>query len=234
MAQVKPITPTLLDTYLTCPRQYMAKYVTREVVFKQNAAAAKGDRIHKSVEDTLKNKAPLTEEASFMQPLVDWCFNLASNPNIEMFVERTLAIDKNLNPMALPEGFKPWEYDIYMYAKADVFFVDHELGRNIIVDWKTGKPKDAHTQSRILSLTATKSTGYTSNKCLWVHCCHNELREEHIELVELTPLNVLFENIRRYETACVSNSFPAIRNGLCNKYCDVVKCEHNGNYVGNK
>lgn len=232
MAQVKPITPTLLDTFLTCPNQYRAKYITREVVFKQNEAAAKGDRIHKSVEDTLKHGVPLTEEAAFMQPLVNWCTALASDPNIEMFVERTLAIDHDLNPMALPEGFKPWEYNIYMYAKADVFFVDHNQGRNIIVDWKTGKPKDAHTQSNILSLTATKSTGYTSNECLWVHCCHNELRNTHTELVELSPLNILFENINRYKEACKNDQFPAIRNGLCNKYCDVVSCIHNGAYKG--
>lgn len=70
MATPLPITPSLLNTFLTCPRQYEAKYITKEVVFQQNDAARYGDMVHKSVEDTLKSGAALVPDAEFMSPLV--------------------------------------------------------------------------------------------------------------------------------------------------------------------
>ena len=41
---------TSMSCFATCPRQYEAKYVTKEVKFEQGEAAAWGDEVHKALE----------------------------------------------------------------------------------------------------------------------------------------------------------------------------------------
>lgn len=232
MANILPITPTLLNTFLTCPRQYEAKYITKEVVFQQNEAAAYGDRIHKAVEAALKLNAALTPEAMYMQPLVNWCRSLAAQPGVEMLVEESLAVTRELLPCGW-FGDKARGLPAWQRGKADVFFIDHTNKMNIIVDWKTGKPKDDKTQSHLLSLCATKRTGYSKSSCLWVFCAKDDLYAQTIDLIDLTPINEHLANVRAYEQACKDNAFPALRNGLCGKWCDVTSCIHNGKNPAN-
>lgn len=226
MATPLPISPSLLNTFLLCPRQYEAKYITKEVTFTPNEAAAYGDRVHKSVEAALKLTAALTPEAAFMQPLVDWCRTLASQDGVEMHVEEKLAITHTFQSCGWAgpsRAEKAWQRGI-----ADVFFIDHVNKLNIIVDWKTGKPKDDKTQSHLLSLCATKRTGYPRTVCLWVFCTKDSLYSQTLDLLDLTPVNTHLANVLAYEQACANNAFPAVRNGLCGKWCDVTSCIHNG------
>ncbi|EIO6575269.1 PD-(D/E)XK nuclease family protein [Escherichia coli] len=220
-----PITPSLLNTFLTCPRQYEAKYITKEVVFQQTEAAAYGDRIHKAVESVLKHGAALTPEAEFMQPLVDWCRSMAARPGTEMFVEEKLAVTHALAPCSWrgDKGMAPWQRGI-----ADVFFIDHTNKLNIVVDWKTGKLKDDRTQQHILSLCASRKTGYSKTLCMWVFVKEEDLITHVLNLEGLDPIAVHLQNVKAYEEACANNHFPAIRNGLCGKWCDVLSCVHNG------
>lgn len=229
MATPLPITPSLLNTFLTCPRQYEAKYITKEVVFQQNDAARYGDMVHKSVEDTLKSGAALVPDAEFMSPLVNWCRMVAAQPGVTMEVECKLCITRNLVPTtwkAKPPN-RPWLRGI-----ADVFFKDDTNRMNIIVDWKTGKPKHDKTQANILSLCASKVTGYTKTLCLWVHVKHGELLQDSFDLIDLAPVQATLADVTRYEKACEAGAFPAIRNGLCGSWCDVMSCPHNGKNGG--
>lgn len=231
MATPLPITPSLLNTFLLCPRQYEAKYITKEVQFVQSEAAAYGDRIHKSVEAALKLNAALTPEASFMQPLVNWCRMLASQEGVEMYVEEKLAVTRGLQPCG---WFGPSKTEkAWQRGMADVFFVDHKNKMNIVVDWKTGKAKDDKTQSHILSLCASKRTGYTKTLCMWVFVKANDIYKETLDLIDLMPVSTLLANVKAYENACARNEFPALRNGLCNNWCDVVSCIHNGKHPTN-
>lgn len=228
MAQILPITPTLLNTYLTCPRQYEAKYITKEVVFKQNEAGLYGQMVHESVENALKSGAALVPDAEFMAPLVNWCWQMAQKPGIEMFVEHKLCITRNFEPTTWGSKTKP----AWLRGVADVFFVDHTNRLNIIVDWKTGKPKVDSTQARILSLCAKHTTGYEKQLCLWAHVKHDELITDAMNLTTLDPVQPMLQDVARYETACRNNAFPANRNGLCNAWCDVLTCPHNGKNGG--
>ena len=232
MAKQLPISPTLLNTFLTCPRQYEAKYITKEVVFQQSEAAAYGDRIHKAVEAALTLNAALPPEAAYMQPLVDWCRTLAAKDGVEMMVEEALAITSDLQPCGW-WGDKSRKAPAWQRGKADVFFVDHINKVNIIVDWKTGKVKDDKTQSHLLSLCATKRTGYSKSVCLWVFCTKDELVAEDVDLLDLTPISTHMANVRAYEKACRDHEFPALRNGLCRQWCDVHSCIHNGKNPAN-
>ncbi|WP_218078446.1 PD-(D/E)XK nuclease family protein [Escherichia coli] len=220
-----PITPSLLNTFLTCPRQYEAKYITKEVVFKQTEEAAYGDRVHKAMENALKHGAALTPEAEFMQPFVDWCRDMASRPGIEMFVEERLAVTHSMTPCSWrgDNGMAAWQRGI-----ADVFFVYHKYKLNIVVDWKTGKLKDDKTQQQLLSLCASKRTGYSKTLCMWAFVKAKDLITHVLNLEDLVPIATHLQNVKAYEEACANNAFPPIRNGLCGKWCDVMNCVHNG------
>lgn len=229
MATPLPITPSLLNVFLTCPRQYYAKYITKEVVFQQTDAAAFGILVHESVERTLKEGAALVPDAEFMQPMIDWCYTMAARPGTTMYVEHKMAITRNFEPTAwgarAPK--KAWLRGI-----ADVFFKDDVNQMNINVDWKTGKPKHDHTQAHILSLCAKHNTGYSKTLNLWVHVKHGQLMMESFDLVDLSPVQGMLLDVARYEKACAEDQFPAIRNGLCSKWCDVLSCPHNGKNGG--
>lgn len=226
MAQILPVTPSLLNTFLTCPKQYEAKYITKKVVFEPTEAAAYGDRVHKSVEDTLVNGAALLPEAEYMSPLVKFCRELAAREGVTMEVEKSLAITKDLAPCGWwgpRRGKSAW-----MRGKADVFFRDDVNKRNIIIDWKTGKVKDDRTQSDILATCATRYTGYTKNICIWAFVTKDDAVITNVDLINLLPVQDTLQAVARYEQACINNHFPATRNGLCGNWCDVISCEHNG------
>lgn len=225
MATPLPITPSLLNVFLTCPRQYEARYITKEVVFQQNDAALFGDMVHKSVEAALKEGAALAPEAEFMQPLVNWCRMMAAQPGMTMYVEHRMCIRRDFTPTT---WFGKGENKPWMRGIADVFFKDDVHKLNINVDWKTGKPKHDKTQSRILSLCAKHNTGYTKTLNLWAHVKHGELIMDSFDLVDLAPVQDMLLDVARYERACETNQFPAIRNGLCGQWCDVLSCVHNG------
>lgn len=219
MVKPLPITPTLLDTFLTCPRQYQAKYVTKEVVFQQNAAAAYGDRIHKAVQAALETKTILPSEAAFMQPLVEWCNALSSQPATHMFVERKLAITRDLKRTDWKNG--------WLRGMADVMFVDNLHQLNIIIDWKTGK-KRGTSQDEILALCAAHTTGWKNVLCLWVYVQQSELHCREFKVYQFDGLKNLMDNIGSYESACQNDNFAPTPNGLCKQWCDVLSCPHNG------
>lgn len=231
MAAILPITPTLLSTFLTCPRQYKAKYITKEVVFTANEATLFGRRLHESVENTLKHQAALTPEAAFMQPYVNWCFKKAAQPGVEMLVETRLAITGAYEPCewgGWPANGSTVGRKVWQRLQVDVLFIDHTNKMNIIVDWKTGKPRPDHTQKDIACICATRKTGYTKNVCMWMHVKHGEQIVEAVDLVSLKPVEAHLENIKRYEAACLADNFEPTKNGLCGQWCDVIACPHNG------
>lgn len=225
MAKILPISPSLLNTFKTCPRQYRAKYITKEVVFKPNAAAMYGDRIHKAVEAALKHGAALTPEASYMQPLVNFVRDYAARPGVELFVEERLGVTHDEQPCRW--GDKNVRYRGIM----DVFMIDHKKRLNINIDWKTGKPKDDPTQANILAMCATRRTGYVDNLNMWVFANHNKIIHNRLRLDSLIPVQNTLSDFASYERACRENKFPATINGLCMEWCDVVSCCYNGRYL---
>lgn len=231
MANILPITPTLLSTFLTCPRQYKAKYITKEVEFVPTEATLFGRRLHEAVENTLKYNVALPLEMNFMQPYVNWCVNKAMQHGVEMQVETSLAITGAFEPCnwgGWPEKGQTTTSKVWQRLKVDVLFIDHHNKVNIIVDWKTGKPREDHTQKDIACICATRKTGYVKNVCMWMHVKHNQTIVEPVDLTTLKPLEGHLANIQRYVHACETDSFEPTKNGLCKQWCDVIACPYNG------
>lgn len=223
MARILPITPTLLAAYKTCPLKYKGKYITKEEVFVPNEAADFGNSVHSSVEESLKLGTPLNKDASpLMQDCVDYLKWLGTQPGFELHIEKELAITRDL-------GVTTWKAkDVWMRGKADVFIIDHNTQRNIIIDWKTGKVKDDPMQAQVLSLCATVTTKYVDNVCAWAFVKYKQILTPHVHLGSMAPVATLLADATAYENACKNDAFPPTPNGLCGKWCGVLSCPYNG------
>ena len=62
--KLMPQSPTSVSTFNTCPKQYQAKYITKEVTFQPTEATERGTRWHKQLEDRLRDKLALPQKTS--------------------------------------------------------------------------------------------------------------------------------------------------------------------------
>lgn len=223
MAKILPITPSLLNVYLLCPKQYDEKYNKKSIKYVQSEQALFGDSVHKSTEAALKDGQPLNTDAlPLMEGPVAALANIKDNPRYTLHVEQRLAITKDMKTTTW------WAADAWMRAQLDAHIEDHEQKRNIIIDWKTGKVKPDKMQVLITSLCATVHTKYTQNDCAWVFVKHNQILAETVDLRSMSAMDDLLRNAKAYETACRDDHFPATPNFLCRSWCGVMDCPHNG------
>lgn len=125
-----PQSPTSVATFNTCPKQYQAKYITKEITFQPNEATERGTRWHKQLEDRLRDKLSLPHETAHFEPFIRRLELMKG----EKRAEEKLAIDANFNPC---------EYKKRWYGgTADVIVINHEDRKAVIFDYKTGKVKD--------------------------------------------------------------------------------------------
>lgn len=128
--KLMPQSPTSVSTFNTCPKQYQAKYITKEVKFQPTEATERGTRWHKQLEDRLRDKLSLPEETAQFEPLIK---------RLEMMKGDKLPETK----LAITEDFKPCDYKQRWYGgTADVIVLNHEEKKAVIFDYKTGKVKD--------------------------------------------------------------------------------------------
>ena len=126
-----PQSPTSVNTFNTCPKQYQAKYITKEVVFQPTVATERGTRWHKQLEDRLRDKLDLPEETAHFEHLIR---------RIELMKGEKLPETK----LAIDDKFRPCEYSNRWYGgTADVIVIYHEECKAVIFDYKTGKTKDS-------------------------------------------------------------------------------------------
>lgn len=214
MAKFIPISPTSLSTMNTCPRQFEAKYITKEVVFKETPATIWGNRAHKALEDGIKSGATPPAEFSFLQPYIA---KFRSFDGIVMS-ETELAIDRDGNPCS-------WR-DRYLGGRADVVTI--KGSHAFIGDLKTGKFKADNLQLSVLTKclfanypqvrTVTASLFYPHE-----HRLHTVNSKR--DTVKYTELEA---DIAHYEAVLEQDKFLPKPNGLCRAWCDVTSCPHNG------
>lgn len=123
--------PTSVSTFNTCPKQYQAKYITKEVKFQPNEATERGARWHKQLEDRLRDKLTLPPETAQFEPLIR---------RLELMKGEKLPETK----LAITKDFKPCDYRQRWYGgTADVIVLNHEENKAVVFDYKTGKVKDS-------------------------------------------------------------------------------------------
>lgn len=222
MKKIIPITPTSLNTMMTCPRQFEAKYVTKEVKFQETAATIWGNRLHKAMEDNIKRGTAFSDEAMSLKPWVDAFKAKAQAENAQLLSETKLAIDPEGNPTS-------WR-DRYIGGIADVVILGEKQA--FIGDLKTGKKRDDPTQLTILA------------KCLYatypkIERINAALFYPHLpDFIRFTTKRTTFDDttlmaqIKEYIRIQEEYDYKPKPSGLCGKWCDVVSCQFNGRNKG--
>lgn len=222
-----PQSHSSLSVFETCPRQYEAKYITREVKFVQGPEAKWGDDVHVQLENYLKSGGASTipTNMAMYKPFADWVLNRAATGGGEVLAERMLAVTKDLQPCAYKDKSR------WMGAKIDVTILYPATNLAEVFDWKTGKMKDDRTQLQQYAAQtlsnhpeiATVASGY-----IW-------LKDQVISppvYYQRADLPSHWDTFQHkyalLRDAYVRGVFPPKPNGLCSRWCDVVSCEFHG------
>lgn len=226
-----PQSHSSLEVFNTCPRQYEAKYITREVKFQQNAAAAWGDKAHMALEAYVLSggTTQLPQEMAMYQRYGDWLLNRAAQRGGQILVERKAAVTRDLQSTSY--GAKG-EKRAWIQGKIDVTVLYPHLREAEVFDWKTNeKIKNDVTQLKLyngFALTDFQDIDVVRSGYVWLK--HDQVSPPQITSREELPAiwGVFDHKYNQLRDAYVRGVFPPKPNGLCKKWCDVVSCPHNG------
>ena len=116
----------MLTAFETCPHQFYRVRVLKDVREEQNAEALWGDRVHKALENRVRDKDPLPDWAAQWESIA---------AKFDRFGDR-VACEV---PVGITKAFKPcgfWDDECWFRAKIDVVVYGR---RALDGDWKTGK-----------------------------------------------------------------------------------------------
>ena len=236
MAEIKPISNTLLDVFLQCPRKYKAKYIDKNYYEPETQALKEGKAVHETLEAFGAKSVPIPQEMidkyPYMQKAADFISHFKNQPEVyDVYFEEPLGLDKNWKP--LPKTARYWSK--WLFGMADMIIVNKLTGLVVVVDWKTGKVADGIQQATIMALCTKYRFQAPVIKTIWFYLKH----EQHTvhTFVDQSPTETkhvenLLASIGQYEAACRADTFPPQETGLCKNYCHHPTCEFNGRNNG--
>ena len=209
------LSPTSIETFLTCPYQYKAKYITKEVKFESNAHAEFGSAVHENIEFYLLGRDKLS---SRLEPLRS---TLDKIKTALVSAEMKLATTKWNTPCDF------FHDDAYMRCIVDAVASSPDKSTIVAFDWKTGKKRDSATQSDVIAKCIFNR--YPECKKVITVFAYFMVDDMTIKEYKKNGSFIDLENkVAKIEQAHKVNEFPYNPNGLCKKWCDVVSCPHNG------
>lgn len=221
-----------MNTFETCPRQYQAKHVTKEVPFVQNAAAKWGDEVHKALEDAIKLGRPMPSNMLQYKPLLDAVQRRADKLGGKLIAEQQVALTKDLKSVSWFTK-KTAPNPVWFRTKIDVTLLLGDYAE--VYDWKTGKKKNDQDQLLLYAMVAF----ITNPQLKRVKAGFIWLKEGEIDppveyrREQLDEMLAYWENkYEQLEEAWELDDFPPKPSGLCKRWCEVESCPHNGNYNG--
>lgn len=212
--------PTSLSTFLTCPRQYEAKYVTKEVVFQDTNHTRFGTLVHKAIEDRLMLDTPLPPMLSALEPTLG---RMSDAPGIAAEVKLARTADGKAC------GF--FDKEAYMRCIVDALM---DFGDTVVcVDWKTGKKRDHQTQHNIIRYCA--EANYPDAKTIvtifvYLFAGQSDSQTYHRDKGKTDVMIRTMMDISMLRRATEKGDFPPKPSGLCKRWCDVLSCPHNGRH----
>lgn len=211
-----PQSHTSLSCYTTCPRQYEAKYVTKEVKFEPTEATIWGDFVHRALENYVKDGTPLPSNVQMYHVWGDAVRRRAG----KKIVEGSLAVTKALQPCQF------FDKDAWLRAKLDVLILrDDEAD---ILDYKTGKRKDNVEQLRRYALLVLINYPEVQRvRCGFIWLRDGVLTKPSVFTRDQIPDMLMLEEpvFAQIEADTKAQRFDPRPSGLCNGWCQVRRCE---------
>ena len=135
-----------LNLYKTCPQQFFRKYKAKDMLPYQGAEAAAGTDVHEAIETALKTRQPLPKHMEVFEESISSVRKKIDNARIE----QTIYLDHRFVYALVkpPRGF---------VAKLDVLLVSDDGTRAVVMDWKTGKPREDTLQHDCYALAVFRA-----------------------------------------------------------------------------
>lgn len=217
---ILPWSYSSLTAFETCPRRFKLTRITKEVVEAQTEATLHGNEVHKAIENHLNGEQYLPEKYKEYLPLVDRVKAAPGKRLVEF-------------KFALTQSFKPTTFfakDAWCRGVIDVGVLGEKTG--VILDWKTGKPKDDHDQLKLFAGVTLASYPYLESvKTGYVWLAHKKMETKEFSKDDVAGIWQEFNpRVLRLTKAAEKDNFPPKPSGLCTKWCPVTndKCEFSG------
>jgi hypothetical protein len=214
---------TALSTFLKCPRQAAHRFVYRDVPQPESDAMRFGSDVHKALEERLREGKPLTVSFVRWEPLAR-SVDRARRDGQGVVFEEKVAVDRS------------W--------KSTGFFSDIAWGRGVLdlamvgnraavlLDWKTGKPKDDPLQLDIFAAFALARWPHLEEITAAFVWLQQDAPGKAVRYtrasIETTTIPEVTKLVDKMEQAEMTDHWPARRSPLCG-WCPVTSCEHNPN-----
>lgn len=217
-----------INTFDTCPRQYEAKYVTKEVAFVQSAEAKWGDDVHIALEQYGKSGTPIPAQFIMYKPYID---ALLARPGTKVF-EGQSALDIDGKPCGYFAKGPDRKNLVWLRAKIDVLNLRQDLRRVEVFDWKTGNVKDDPDQLVMYALFVFLHYPWCDEVWAgfsWLKQPLNKAFTSPVKFYRHQLPELLTRYRKKYAEivdAIETGNFPKKQSGLCNGWCGVVKCEY--------
>lgn len=213
---------TSLSTFDTCPRQFEARYITKEVKFQESEATRWGNEVHSALEHYLTARSPIPANIPY-QRYADWV--LARVRGDELLIENEFAMTRDMQPCGW------WDHDAWLRSKIDVVILRPRERIAEVFDWKTGKPKLDRKQLLLYALLVmSRYPDIDEVKTGFVWLANGEVTPPVGYLrMNRDALVVHFRNLTaQVDSADSLGVFTPKPSGLCRQWCQVTSCEFHG------
>lgn len=206
-----------LKNYETCPRRYQQTDILKN--FQDTSEALTfGNQLHEAIAKYIDKAVALPIAFKAYQ---SWADKMKGG-DFTTLVEQKYAIRQDFGPTTY------FAKDVWYRGVADVVRIRGPVA--LAVDWKTGKVLEDGVQLALMA------------QCIFSH--HPEVQAIRTEFVWLKEDTTTREDFTRGEMAAIwsglmprvtalkqaydANEYPPKTGHLCNRWCPVTTCEHNG------
>lgn len=209
-----------LDMYDTCPKKLYHIKVAKDTKDEDSSYSADGKAIHDALYRRVIFGAPLPIPLRHMEKIAAKYSAIPGDKQGEL----KFALDDELSPVGFFDKTVQWR------AIMDLLIANGN--RALLVDWKTGKPKEGFAQLKLAAAVVSRHMPEIEHfTCAYVWVNHASvppstftMKKEHMRAVWADN----FEKVREIEKALKTTTFPATPGDPfpC-KWCPVIHCPHN-------
>lgn len=222
----------------TCPRRHYEMDIAKTFVEKKEPGGPLdwGDKVHDAMKRALLGEPPIAPDGSGivvgapgalppeMSDYTPWVNRVKAGPG-KLLVEQKYAITKE---------FKATQYfagNVWYRGIGDVVRVWDDCG--LILDWKTGRPKEDGTQLKLMAqclFSFYPLLKVVRSEFIWLQedPAATNKDNRHTELVTRSSLALdwvgILDRVAVLEDMHKAQSFPPKPGALCKKYCAVQSC----------
>lgn len=224
-----------IKNYRTCPRRHLEIDIAKNYTDSSDALTW-GNEIHDALAARLgPKKVPLKPEHADYE---EWATAFDTGVGV-LLVEQKLAIDADFQPCrdraGGPDFFsrKAWFRGVLDVIR----LIDPVNGKHMdepkiahIADWKTGKILEDSVQLALFAACAFAfwpTLQRVRTDFIWLK--DDAVTQERFDRADMPAFwTGMMPEVRAYQQACETQTFPPVPGRLCRSFCPVSSCPHHG------